>query len=297
MNARMRSFAHSVPFAIPAWRALYQLRRKALINSRLFRKSVYSRIDRSRDEDNLRINIGGGQWYLRHWRVMDAPIGVRSYLPAFVDYEIDLASDESFPFRDQQAEFIYTSHTLEHIAQKFIPHILGEAQRSLKPGGAIRITTPDYDKAADAYEARDRRFFTVTCSRSGDRPYRYPMLADVPDDEFIDRAFLFYFAKPLYLTTPVEEIRSLYASLGRYGFADELMGRIDFSRHNATVGNVGDHVNWFTHEKLIGLLREAGFSDAYRSSRNESRFREMRHSKGFFDSSYTEISLYVEAVR
>ena len=62
-------------------------------------------------------------------------------------------------------------------------------------------------------------------------------------------------------------------------------------------GGAGEHNSRWTYTKIFDLMKKAGFQDAYKSKAHQSRFREMR-SKGRikgFDSSYPEISLYVEA--
>lgn len=288
----LRTVARSVPGARPAWHAFNVARRNAKVRYRATAKPLFKRVDFPADQTNLMVNIGAGQWWVRHWYNLDAPPGVRSYHSNFIDFPFDLCSDEPLPFDDRSVRLFYSSHTIEHLPQVHLEHMFRECFRSLKPGGAIRLTTPDFDKAADAYEAGDEEFFTKTCSRTGVGKYSYPW------PEFsLEKSLVYYFAEPLSQVTSEDEIRSLYASLGRQGFADEMLSRLDITKQGAATGNVGSHVNWFTYQKLDGMLRAAGFDEIHKSARGQSHFREMREPETYFDESYPLISLYVEAVK
>jgi len=61
----------------------------------------------------------------------------------------------------------------------------------------------------------------------------------------------------------------------------------------------GNHINWWNYDKLEMCLKTAGFGRVYRSEEQSSCFPEMRgkgRSSGF-DSTYPEISVFVEAVK
>lgn len=58
----------------------------------------------------------------------------------------------------------------------------------------------------------------------------------------------------------------------------------------------GNHVQWWTHEKIIEFLRRAGFTNIYRSGHNQSASPLMRHSE-LFDSTHPQMSIYVEATK
>jgi SAM-dependent methyltransferase len=61
------------------------------------------------------------------------------------------------PFADNAADFIYSSHFLEHLFRDEAQHVLREAWRTLKPGGAIRVCVPDLAHAIALYAAGDKR--------------------------------------------------------------------------------------------------------------------------------------------
>jgi hypothetical protein len=56
----------------------------------------------------------------------------------------------------------------------------------------------------------------------------------------------------------------------------------------------GNHVSWWTHDKVIDQLRRAGFKTVYRSGYRQSASPLLRQSD-LFDSTHPQMSLYVEA--
>ena len=63
---------------------------------------------------------------------------------------------QTFPFRDGQFEFIYCEDFMEHFDQKYGLSICAECFRTLKPGGAWRISTPDFDRIINCFELQSR---------------------------------------------------------------------------------------------------------------------------------------------
>ena len=58
----------------------------------------------------------------------------------------------------------------------------------------------------------------------------------------------------------------------------------------------GNHINWWTHEKVISFLKEVGFSAPYISGWGQSVFPPLRDTN-LFDDTHPKISLYVEAIK
>jgi len=118
---------------------LYNFLRKLYIiitNIILILKKIFFKfIDRNIDNQNLNINIGGGRWVRRHWKVLDFPSQHYNYYSAIIDYKHDLTSNKPFPFPDNSVCFFYSSHTFEHIPQEFCQYVFNEIYRCLKPGG------------------------------------------------------------------------------------------------------------------------------------------------------------------
>ncbi len=130
---------------------------KVVVALLLARKRIYETLAR---KTKLMVNIGGGIFLRPHWKVMDYRSPFYPFSRAYIDYDIDLFTKPRFPFADGTVRFFYSSHTLEHIPQEFCPNILAEIHRSLEPGGAVRLTMPDYDKLRRASETDNREYFS-----------------------------------------------------------------------------------------------------------------------------------------
>lgn len=70
----------------------------------------------------------------------------------FIHHDLSLG----LPFHDQIADFIFTSHFIEHLYKKDAEHLLSECYRVLKPGGTIRIAIPDLEYAISLYHANKK---------------------------------------------------------------------------------------------------------------------------------------------
>lgn len=57
------------------------------------------------------------------------------------------------PLRDEVADYIFSSHFLEHLFRKDADYLLRECYRVLKPGGVLRISIPDLEYALSLYSS------------------------------------------------------------------------------------------------------------------------------------------------
>jgi len=57
-----------------------------------------------------------------------------------------------FPFPDESIDYIYSEHLIEHIPYESGLRMLRECHRVLRPGGRIRIATPDLETLVTLYE-------------------------------------------------------------------------------------------------------------------------------------------------
>lgn len=103
------------------------------------------------------LNIGAGTWRHPMWHNLDNPRDDYSK-SRHADLSFDLTSGGPWPIEDSSLDLIFSSHTIEHLNDKFVGDLCREAYRCLRPGGIIRLTTPDMDLYASAYERRDRSF-------------------------------------------------------------------------------------------------------------------------------------------
>ena len=64
-----------------------------------------------------------------------------------------------WPFEDESFEMIYSEHMFEHILPMDGSSFLREMYRILKPGGVLRVTTPDLEKYLEGYVNRKTNTF------------------------------------------------------------------------------------------------------------------------------------------
>jgi predicted SAM-dependent methyltransferase len=243
-------------------------------------------------------NIGAGSFAHPYWTNVDfASDWYGTVQSAFVEY--DLMALEPLPLASESAELVYSSHTVEHVSHDAVQNMLNESHRVLKPGGGIRITTPDIMLDYAAYRRGDRHYYYWVDAWS--RPGRWQQLYKrPPNTESITQLFLHHFASQL-CDNDLDD-----TAVRKYGDAEvddifesrPLEEALDFfaSQCRFNADHPGNHINWWSHEKLERELRAAGFSDIYRSGYRQSRFAPMRETP-LFDSTHPPISMYMEAVK
>jgi len=67
------------------------------------------------------------------------------------DADVTLDVRHGLPYEDNTVDGIYSEHFIEHLTQTEIIRFLRECRRVLKPGGRIRIATPDLDEIVRHY--------------------------------------------------------------------------------------------------------------------------------------------------
>jgi predicted SAM-dependent methyltransferase len=76
-------------------------------------------------------------------------------------YYLPHDSVEPYPFRDQTFEWAYCEHFIEHLTLDEAVGWLAEVRRLLKPGGLLRLSTPDLRLYAAGYLDPEHRLFTT----------------------------------------------------------------------------------------------------------------------------------------
>jgi predicted SAM-dependent methyltransferase len=117
-----------------------------------------------------KLQIGTGKNALVGWLNTDyAPLPGSAFLDA----------TRQFPFADASFAFIYSEHMIEHVPYPAGLAMLKECYRVLKPGGVIRIATPDLAFLAtlhrDPQKAQHLRYIQFATDRHiGDAPRYLP---------------------------------------------------------------------------------------------------------------------------
>ena len=94
--------------------------------------------------ESPRLHLGAGRNVLPGWLNTD-------YLGHFPGC-LRLDVRKRFPFPDASFEFIFSEHMIEHIMFGDGLHMLAECRRVLKPGGVIRVETPDLRFISSLYD-------------------------------------------------------------------------------------------------------------------------------------------------
>lgn len=94
-----------------------------------------------RSTDQPRLQLGGGPNLLEGWLNSDLVHG-----------EIFLNVNRRFPVPDASLAYVFTEHMIEHVSEERGLHVIRESHRVLRPGGVLRVTTPDLRKVITIYE-------------------------------------------------------------------------------------------------------------------------------------------------
>ncbi|GFE82040.1 hypothetical protein GCM10011487_40400 [Steroidobacter agaridevorans] len=251
-------------------------------------------------EDAIRkpyFNIGSGSFWHPRWTNVDFVSDHYSGVQRDVVHH-DLMSLAPLPIQTSAAKVIYTSHTIEHIKEAAVAKLFEEAYRCLIPGGILRVTTgPDADTDYAAMMRGDANwFYWDTWYHSPgtyERQYKGPADMVPLEERWLDHVASALAPNNLAPSRKfaAAEIREVINSMSKEEALDYFTGLCSFdpSRpHN--------HISWWNAAKIERFMRDAGFQTVYRSGYGQSASPVMRNSR-LFDSTHTQMSVYVEAVR
>lgn len=158
----------------------------------------------------MKIHLGCGSNYLEGWQNvdLDSPLA---------DVKADLRS--RLQYADASVDLIFNEHFIEHITRDEGVQFLKECYRVLKPGGVIRISTPDLRWLVAQYisdkldEWKDVEWLPLTSCQlmnEGMRSWGHQFVYD--RSELIDVLRLSGFTKVIqvsHLDSTVPELRGL----------------------------------------------------------------------------------------
>lgn len=243
-------------------------------------------------------NVGSGEFWHPRWTNLDYVSDWYSTVQRDVTH-YDLMSGDPLPIADGAAEVIYTAHTVNHVTEEAVARLFREARRALRPGGVIRITScsdPDLDHRA--LVAGDRHWFYwddwYSSPGTWENAYHAPANSVPLEERWLHHAATQLAPNHLGAgptTFAAAEIRRILDELGLEGALDYFTGLCTFDPKWP-----GNHMTWWTAEKLLRFLREAGFDAAYRSGYGQSVLPILRDTR-LFDDAHPQNSCYVEARR
>ena len=249
-------------------------------------------------------NIGAGGWKHPAWTNVDNPsewYGAQQQEFGGFTITWNLLDLKPLDVESDSAELMYTSHVVEHVTNEADENLFKEACRILKPGGRFRITCPDISEAFAAYQRNDRDWYNwIPMYSQPDQMKRIHIskpMADAP----LEQIFLYLVAGStselhadgIAQRFTTEQVREALQTMPLNEAMDMFTRACPVEIQKKYPGN---HINWFTKEKLCNMLKQAGFSNAYVSAYGQSHAPVMRNVL-YFDYRRPNMSLYVEAVK
>jgi len=100
-----------------------------------------------------KVHVGCGANILNGWLNLDywSRWKIYSYVQPVSVSHIDATG--AFPFKNDEIDYVFSEHMIEHITFPQGMNMLAECYRILKPGGKLRISTPDLSFLIDLYKS------------------------------------------------------------------------------------------------------------------------------------------------
>ncbi|MBX3205837.1 MAG: methyltransferase domain-containing protein [Labilithrix sp.] len=249
-------------------------------------------------------NFGAGGFRHAAWTNVDNPSD--NYRHNFVDNRHliahDLDSRKPLPIESNSAHLAYTSHCIEHLRDDSVRRFFEEAHRILGDGGIFRVTAPDIELCYRAYRRGDNDFFYWFAPHYDDPDAARKEGISLPTNgASAAQIFLFAFASsmselhadgaPQRLSD--RALERVFDELGFEGALDDICAKCPPSVQQKYPWN---HVSWWTKDKTIRFLREAGFEEVAVSAYGQSLAAPLRDTN-YFDATQPRVSFYVEAVK
>lgn len=254
--------------------------------SRNWRPDLYE--EQSRPDEPTYVNLGAGDFFHPMWHNVDLPNEFyRSRQRQNIHIVHDLCSRSDLPFDSRSLKLVYTSHTLEHLPDEAVAHLLNEVYRCLRSDGTFRLTCPDMELQYRAYGLVDRDFWP--------QPSPWGTYSATLEDRFLEHFATILTEQHADACRGVEpvmpgEFRQLFVSESKQEFFRSIVTRIPVGSNAAFPQG---HCNWFTPSRLEAMLHNAGFSVVRESRFGQSADPRMRNT-GLFDGTTPELSLYME---
>lgn len=194
---------------------------------------------------NIKLNLGASPiWSKDGWHTLDHKL-IESTATA-------IAGDATnIKLPDESCEIVFCSHVFEHIPHTRLPIVLSEINRVLRPGGILRLLTPDLEIIAKAYVEKNDEFFRL--AKEEDESLR--------SDLGYGGTLMNFIVSPgqdtVLLNRDMSEFIAGYAHLYGYDYAmlNIMMTRLGYSTRKA-VFNDSDVSEMKTPLHVLGLMPE-----------------------------------------
>ncbi len=247
---------------------------------------------------NRLFNIGAGVWEHPCWTNMDLPPQSEAFAAVQSPcIHIDLIKDFELPLPSESVDNFYCSHVVEHLPEIVVQNMLLDTYRCLRPGGCVRIATgPCADLDWQALQRGDMNWWFWM----NDQDFIETVQRDLPPMTIYDR-WLHHVATPrsVYSETECEikyNSKELKNLINEHLDDPEPLLELLTKKLQFNYQFPGNHISWWNFTKLKLFLKNAGFKTIIRSAYGQSTSQFMR-DLAFFDQTYPQISVYVEAIK
>lgn len=246
-------------------------------------------------------NFGSGNWRHPFWTNVDYDSDYYGYKSDLIDIHWDITSGLPVNVESNSAELVYCSHTVEHLLDDHVGHMLREAYRILKPGGVIRVTTPNAALFYWAYKRRDVHFNHhyghAFPFGSGDHTYSVKRMSLWLVNEIATQLVQGVDGEARTGAKLLEDCETIDRIVDESPTMEDafktICGMIDFEHQRKVPGQ---HVNWWTNEKLTAAYRDAGFAHVVPNVVGGSVAAVMRDITKF-DLVDPTFSIFVDAIK
>lgn len=270
------------------------MRLEMVKDRREYNLGLYQRYNKKSLEQKKFLNVGAGNFKHIYWTNVDK---LTDYYKTDIDLEgyieWDLLSGDILECEDSSVEIVYTSHTLEHVTDAGGEHFFSEAFRVLKRGGVLRVVLPDMELAYDAYVSDDVDFFSIfKLPDSVAEGSLNPPLYQIFLHEFATCLSTISEPKQHHLNITQADFDEIFNEYDRDEAFNYFIDKIDLRTQEQYPGN---HINWYTRDKVRGMLEAAGFVKTEVSGFGQSKCAVLRDTEYFDKKKLHRISMFIEA--
>ena len=246
-------------------------------------------------------NIGAGGFNHPFWTNID---NISEWYVANTDntkkgIPYDLLSLSPIPINSNSAEIVYTSHTIEHITDKATQFVFGEVYRILKNNGVFRITTPNIEMAYRAFQENDLQYFQQFITPQS-KIIDGVEVINYERKPSIEQSFLIHHATCLSTVNKFGNKKFTDNEIQKKFSEEDLETALNYFTSFCTLKiqkkYPGNHINWWNKEKIFDMLNKAGFTKVFLSGYSQSVSPVLRNTY-YFDNTYPQNSIYVEAIK
>jgi len=227
------------------------------------------------------LNIGSGGTCFKGFINLDlASDWYANIQEDFIEYNL---LTDALPFDNDTVDNIYCSHLVEHIENKDVARFLQDCNPVLAPGGVLRIACPDaeflYQVSSfdNDYWFWRREWFDLNEIGIEKK--------DIEQADFLVREVA---------TPKVVTLHGQWETLCSFSNMDQDLNNLT-QRLTFDVDNVGNHINYWTFDKLKKFSQKAGFNKVIRSKYQGCISQDMVGDE--FDQTRPNMSVYVDCIK